>query len=175
MAVNYSDLTPGTAVTWKNTGGTKALTLKNTTNTTIRQGDKSASLIDGTKGLPEVLRFTFETKLQSAPTAGLPFNLHLGWSSNATAGTDNPGGLTGADGTGPNVDVLTANIVAFVGALLMSNNLGTAVQRGLIAEVVPKAEYVIPVMQNSTGQTTTNVDGETVLTMTPFYRRSPVA
>ncbi len=175
MAVNYSDLTPGTAMTWKNTGGTKTLNAKALTNTSIRQGDKSASLIDGTKGLPEVLEFTLETKVQSAPTAGLQMNLHLGWSSSATAGTDNPGGLTGADGSGPNADVLSANQVGFAGSLAMSNNLSTGVQRACVAVVRPLKEYVIPVLDNETGQTTSNVDGETVITMTPWYRRTPVA
>jgi hypothetical protein len=174
MTLAYSDLTPGTAVTWKNTGGTKTLNLKNLTTTSIRQGDKSASLIDGTKGLPEFLEWSMEVKLQVAPTAGLAVNLYLGWSSSATAGTDNPGGLGGADATGPNADVLTG-LVRFAGAIILSNNIGTAVQRvsGIITR--PLKEYVIPVVQNSSGQTTTNVDGESFITMTPWYRRAPIA
>jgi hypothetical protein len=175
MATAYSDLTPGTAITWTNTGGTKALNAKALTNTSIRQGDKSASLIDGTKGMPEVLRIVVETKVQSAPTAGTTLDLHVGFSASLTAGTGNPGGLTGADGTGPNVDVLTAGQVAFVGSVVMSNNLGTGVQRGPVFEIVPRAEYMIPVLYNQTGQTTSNVDGETVITVTPWYRRTPIA
>lgn len=175
MSTAYSDLTPGTAVTWSNTGGTKVLNAKALTNTSIRQGDKSASLIDGTKGLPELLVWTLETKVQSAPTAGKTLDLYLGWSSSATAGTDNPGGLGGADATGPNADVLSANQVQFAGSLAMSNNIGTGLQRAVVAVTRPLKEYVIPVLDNETGQTTSNVDTETVITMTPMYRRAPVA
>jgi hypothetical protein len=173
MSVNYSDLTPGTAVTWKNTGGTKVLNAKNLANAGIRQGDKSASLIDGTKGLPELLEWTVETKVQSAPTAGKELNLYVGFSSSATAGTDNPAGLGGADAVGPNVDALPQ--LTLVGALVMSNNIGTGVQHVAGIPARPEKEYVIPVLYNDTGQSTTNVDGETVITMTPWYRRTPVA
>jgi hypothetical protein len=34
---------------------------------------------------------------------------------------------------------------------------------------------VIPVFQNSSGQTTSNADGETSITIRPWYRRTPVA
>lgn len=169
---DYSTLEKGTAVTWANTGGTKVLNGKALTNTSIRQGDKSASLIETTgsaRGMPEFIEWTFETKVQSAPTAGNEFILYLGCSSSATAGTDNPAGLTGADGTGPNADVLPD--LDLVGALIMSNNLGTGLQRRSGMKFYPYKEYVIPVIQNSTGQTTSNVDGETIVTMTPWYRK----
>ena len=50
----------------------------------------------------------------------------------------------------------------------------TGVQRKTF-EVRPKQEYLIPVLQNSSGQTTSNVDGETKITVRPWYRRTPVA
>ncbi len=167
--LDYSTLTKGTAVTWTNTGGTKALNGKALSSTSIRQGDKSASLIDATSGFPEYLEFTAETKVQSGPTAGNEFLLYVGFSSSATAATDNPAGLTGADGTGPNADTLPQLVL--VGSIVMSNNLGTGVQRQPGMIIRPTKEYVIPVIQNSTGQTTSNVDGETIVTMTPWYRK----
>jgi hypothetical protein len=172
MSVNYSDLTPGTAVTWKNTGGDKAMNLKNLANAGIREGDKSATLVDGTKGFPEVLEVIAETKLQAAPTAGNECPVYLGFSKNATAGTENPGGLTGADAAVGNADQLTQ--LVFAGSIVLSNAIGTGVQRQRFV-VAPKAEYVIPVLQNSSGQSTTNVDGETSIIIRPWYRRTPVA
>jgi len=172
MAVNYSDLTPGTALVWKNTGGDFAMNMKALATAGIREGGKSATLVDGTKGFPEVLEITAETKLQAAPTAGNEFPIYLGFSTSATAGTSNPGGLTGADAAVGNADQLPQ--LVFVGAIILSNALSTGVQRQKFW-CVPRAEYVIPVGQNSSGQTTSNVDGETSITIRPWYRRTPVA
>lgn len=171
MAVNYSDLTPGTTLVWKNTGGDFAMNMKNLANAGIREGGKSATLVDGTKGFPELLEIVAETKLQSAPTAGLQCSVYVGFSSSATAGTLNPGGLTGADAAVSNADQLPQLVLA--GAIVLSNALGTGVQRQRLV-VVPKAEYVIPVFQNSSGQTTTNTDGETSVSIRPWYRRTPI-
>jgi hypothetical protein len=172
MAVNYSDLTPGTAIVWENTGGDFAMNMKALANAGIREGGKSATLVDGSKGFPEVLEIIAETKLQVAPTAGNECPIYLGFSKNATAGNENPGGLTGADAAVGNADQLPQ--LVFAGSIVLSNALGTGVQRQRF-EVVPKAEYVIPVFQNSSGQTTSNVDSETKITIRPWYRRSPIA
>lgn len=172
MAVNYSDLTPGTALTWKNTGGTFAMNMKALANAGIREGPKSATLVDGTKGFPELLIVTAETKVQATPTDGREFNVYLGFSSSATAGTDNPGGLTGLDAAVGDVDQLPQ--LVFVGAIIMAGSLTTGVQRQVF-QVRPLREYLIPVCHNDTGQTTSNVDGETVITIRPWYRRTPIA
>jgi len=172
MSVNYSDLTPGTAVTWMNTGGDKAMLLKNLANGGIREGVKSATLVDGTKGFPEVLEVTVETKLGSAAADGTQLNIHLGWSSSATAGTDNPGGLTGADAAVADADQLPQ--IDFIGSLVCSSSLGTGVQRQVLW-CVPKKEYVVPVLQNASGVSTSNVDSETKITVRPWYRRNPIA
>lgn len=172
MSVNYADLTPGTAITWTNTGGTKAMNMKSLANAGIQQGVKSDTLVDGTKGFPEILEVIAETKLAVAPTSGNEFLIYFGFSKNATAANENPGGLTGADAAVGNADQLPQ--LTFVGSIVMSNSLGTGVQRQRM-EVRPKAEYFIPVAQNSTGQATSSTDGETVITVRPWYRRNPIA
>ena len=173
MAVNYSDLTPGTAIVWTNTGGDKTMTLKNKADGVIQEGAKSASLVDGTKGFPERLEITAETKLAATPTDGRECSIYLGFSSSGTAGNDNPGGLTGADAVVADADVLPQ--LTFVGAIVMAGSLGTGVQRQVMVLKDPPKEYVIPVFQNSSGQTTSNVDGETKITIRPWYRRTPIA
>jgi hypothetical protein len=172
MAVNYSDLTPGTALTWTNTGGDFALNAKALATAGVREGGKSGTLVDGTKGFPEVLEVIAETKLQAAPTAGNECPVYLAFSKSATAGAENPGGLTGADAAVGNADQLPQ--LVFCGSIVLSNALGTGVQRQRF-EVKPKAEYVIPVFQNLSGQTTSNVDGETKIVIRPWYRRNPIA
>lgn len=172
MAVNYSDLTPGTPIVWKNTGGDFAMNLKGLTNGSIREGGKSGTLVDGTKGFPERLQIIAETKFGSAPGAGAECPIYLGFSRSSTAGTGNPGGLTGVDAAVGNADQLPQ--LLYVGSIVLSNALGTGVQREVL-ECVPKAEYVVPVFQNSSGLTTTSVDGETSVTIVPWYRRTPIA
>lgn len=172
MAVNYSDQSPGTAVVWMNTGGDKALNLKNLTNGSIREGDKSATLVDGTKGFPERLTVLVEAKFGSALADGVECPIYLGWSGSATAGTDNPGGLTGADAAVGDSDQLP--LLSFIGSLIGSSSLGTGIHR-IVLDVVPKREYLIPVFQNSSGQSTTNVNSETKITVQPWYRRTPIA
>lgn len=171
MTTYYSDLSPGTAIVWKNTGGDYAMNMKNLATAGIREGGKSATLVDGTKGFPELLEVIVETKLQSAPTAGNQCNVFLGFSKNSTAGTENPGGLTGADAAVSNADQLYQ--LVFAGGLILSNALGTGVQRQRFT-VAPRAEYVVPVFQNSSGQSTTNTDGETSITIRPWYRRASI-
>src|SRR4051812_5678654 len=119
MSVNYSDLTPGTALVWENTGGDFAMNMKALATAGIREGPKSATLVDGTKGFPEVLEIIAETKVQSAPTAGLECPIYLGFSKNATAGSENPGGLTGIDASVGNADQLPQ--LVYVGSIVMSN------------------------------------------------------
>src|SRR4051812_20092213 len=97
MATGYSDRVAGTPYTWQSTGGDKAITLTSLTNGSAREGDKSGSIVDGTKGLPEYVEFRLESAVGSAATTGKEINLFIGESDNATAGTDNPGNLTGAD------------------------------------------------------------------------------
>lgn len=172
MAANYSDLLPGTALVWKNTGGDYAMNMKALATAGIREGVKSASLIHATYGFPELLEIEVETKLQAAPTAGLECPVYLGFSRSTNAGTGNPGGLTGADAAVGNADQLP--MLVFIGSIVLSNALGTAVQRQRFV-AAPKAECVIPVFQNSSGQTTTNVDGETIISIRPWYRRAPIA
>lgn len=155
-----------------NTGGDKAMNMKALASAGIREGVKSATLVDGTKGFPEVLEVTLEAKLAVAAVDGVELIVYFGFSSSATAATDNPGGLTGADAAVADADQLPQ--LTFVGALVAASSLGTGTQRQVF-QVRPLKEYIVPVLQNSAGQATTNVDSETKITVRPWYRRTPVA
>lgn len=167
----YSYLEAGTAITWAPSGGDLVLTLTSKASGVAREGAKSATLVDGTKGMPEVLDIAFETKVGSAASNGTSIDLFLGESSSATAGTDNPGGLTGAD-----ADVATPAekvlLLSLVGVLLLSNALGTGVQRGRF-KFYPTTPYIIPVVLNSSGQTLSGTAGDHKFIVTPYYRKIP--
>lgn len=173
MAVNYSDLVIGTEITWKSSGGTYTLTLTSLTNGSCREGGKSATLVDGTKGMPEILVCRLESAVGSAATTGRELNLYFGESDSSTAGTNNPGNLTGADAGLSTPTELLAQL-GFAGSLSFSNTRGTNVQKAVLF-YWPKLPYIIPVLYNDTGQTLSGTAGNHTLSVTPYYRRTPIA
>jgi hypothetical protein len=173
VATAYSDLVAGTAVSWKASAGDHVLTLTSLVDQAVREGDKSATLVDGTKGLPELLEFRLESAVGAAATAGKEVSLYVGESDSATAGTDNPGNLTGADaGVTSGTELLPQ--LNFVGSLVLSNARGTNVQKQRLL-YAPTCAYLIPVLFNNSGQTLSATAGNHQLVMTPYYRRAPVA
>jgi hypothetical protein len=163
----------GTASTWKSSGGTYAITCTSLGAAAGRQGVKSATLVAAPPGLstailPDFLQWILQVQMTSAPAANGEVQLWLGFSDSATAGTDNPGGLTGTDAAGPNTDVFGQ--LVFAGSLILSNNLGTGVQLAYLSRVPPLDAYVSPVIYNngSVGFDATAL--HTVLTMVPYYR-----
>jgi hypothetical protein len=175
MATAYSDLSPGTPLVWTSSGGDFVLTGTSLADGSARQGAKnSATLIDATKGMPEVLEVVFETKVQAAPTDGKEVELWLGWSNSLTAATNNPGGLTGADAA-LSSPASVKNQLSFAGSIILSNAVGTGVQRQDPFLVRPKDIALIPVVVNASGQTISATGTDTKVTITPYYRRAPVA
>lgn len=173
MATAYSDLVAGTTITWTSSGGDKALDMSGLTDTSARQGDKSATLVDATKGMPELCEVRFETGVQAAATTGKMVELYFGQSDSATAGTANPGNLGGADAAYSNPSELAPQLT-FVGALVLSNARGTnvQVQRFVFRPVCP---HVMPVAYNLSGQTVNATGTNSKVVLTPYYRRAPVA
>lgn len=166
----YSTLTPGTAVTWKASGGTYTLTLTSLASGAARQGVKG-DLSDGTAGnnLPEVCLFLLETKMGTGiANATNKLSLFIGESNNATAATNNPAGLTGADGSlgTPAEYTLQLNLAQ---AMNLSNNASTGTQKQWLA-YYPISRYIIPVIYNQSDQSLSSTAGDHVLTMVPYYR-----
>lgn len=173
MATGYSDLSAGTAITWTSSGGDKAITLTSLADNAAREGVKSATWVDGTKGLPEVIEIRFEAQVASAATNGKEVELFIGESDNSTAGTDNPGNLTGADAALSNPDELKYQCV-FVGSLVLSNARGTNVQKQRL-RFKPICAYSIPLVVNKSGQALGSTGTNLKIVMTPYYRRTPVS
>lgn len=165
---DYSDLDAGTAVEWSTTGG-KAITLTSLANGSGREGVKSDSWVDATKGKPEVVEVRFESAVAVAATDGSEVELYVGESDSATAGTDNPGNLTGADAALSNPDELKRQLV-FVGSLVLSNVRGTNVQKQRF-RFRPVCTYTIPLVVNKSGQALSGTAGNHKIVMTPYYRR----
>lgn len=172
MATAYSDLVAGTALTWDTVPTTKTITLTSLANGSAREGGKSATLVDGTFGLPEFLEVRLESAVAVAVT-NTELELYFGASDSATAGTANPSNLTGADAGLSNPDELKGQS-DFVGALSFSNARGTNVQVARF-RYRPICAYFVPFVVNKTGQALTGTAGNHKIVVTPYYRRAPVA
>lgn len=168
----YAPLILGTPVVWTSSGGDKVLTCTSLTTGSAQQGAKSATLVDGTKGLPAFLQPEVKTtNLGAAPTDGLTIDLYLAFSSSATAATDNPGGVTGSDAAYTYTTAGVSQLV-YAGSLVLSNSIGTGLQLAKLRLVAPLDAYVTPVLVNNSGQTLSATGTDTVVTLTPLYAQS---
>jgi len=166
---DFSDVEAGTPFTWEASGGTHALTLTSLGSDAGRQGVKSASLIHATKGRPEFLDVLIESAVAAAATNGKEIELYFSESVSATAGTGNPGGLSGTDVSLSSPDEIKAQL-NFVGALTLANSLGTGVQRQRHC-YQPACEFISPAVVNKSGQALTSTAANHKITVTPYYRR----
>lgn len=166
---SYPNLQPGTAKVWQSSGGDYTITLTSLASSTTagREGGKG-DFYDATMGYPTLLEVTFETKMTSAPTDGNVIEIWFGESSSATAGTGNPGGLTGADAAVTNADQ-RKRLCKFGGVVSLSNNIGTGTQLTHF-DYYPTFRYIIPLVCNTSGTALSGTAGDHILTVTPFYQ-----
>lgn len=163
---NYPQKVDGTAQVWKSSGGDHVITCTSLGAGSGRQGDKSTTFADGTLGNPIEYRIKLVMQFTAAPTDGKEVEVWVGQSSSGTAGTDNPGALTGADGTYTVSERFQLN---YAGSLIASNAIGIGVQQQ--AEfVVPRLElFLSPLVFNNADQAFDATALHTVLTITPVY------
>lgn len=166
---DYSFLIAGTAITWTSSGGDKTLTLTSKTDGTGCEGDKSATLVDGTLGMPELLEVRIEIKLNATATDGKEIELYFGESDSATAGTNNPGNLTGAAADVSNPGELKRQC-NYVGSLVLSAARTTSTQKQRF-RYRPLCPYIVPFVINSSGQTLGSTGTDQKIVVTPYYRK----
>lgn len=157
----------GTPKTWSTTGD-YTITLTSLANAAGREGGKG-DFYSATYGLPEELEVRFETAVNATATQGNVVELWIGESDNATAGTDNPGNLTGADAGLSNPDELKLQC-NLVGALALSNARTTSIQKQRF-KYYPTARYLIPLVVNLSGQALHATAGNHKIVITPYYRQ----
>lgn len=169
MANTFAPLVAGTPITWSDSGAINTMTLAALANAAARQGPKSATLVDVTKGLPAVLEVLLTITFTSAPTDLNTVDCYLSFSDSATAGTNNPGNLSGTDAAGVTASSELAQMV-FAGSLVASNTIGTSAQFQRFL-VVPQDAYVSPNLVNN-GGVAFGASATCKITITPFYQQS---
>lgn len=167
---SYPQKVDGTAQTWQSSGGTNVITCTSLAAGSAEQGAKSATFNDGTLGNPIEYRVKLVMQFTAAPTDGKEVEVWLGQSSSATAGTDNPGGMTGTD---TSYTVSRRFQLQYAGSLIGSNSIGTGVQQQS-EFVVPRLElYLCPLIFNNADQAFDATALHTVLTITPVFWKIP--
>lgn len=144
---DFFKVAPGTAKSWKASGGDYAITLTSLANAAAREGAK------GDLGSAWARRWAvlFSSSVAAAATNGLEIELWWGPSPSATAGTDNPANLTGADAALATPDEVKYQAM-YVGSIILSNSRGTNVQKQLIGAFFPPTRYGVPFVVNKSGQ-----------------------
>ena len=110
-----------------------------------------------------------QTKFATAPTAAKTIEVWMGYSASSTAGTGNPGNLTGADTTwaGYTTDPAQARFqLRRVGQFVASATTVAQVQD--IAVFCPELQYGVPLVLNYADQALSSTAGDHVLTFTPI-------
>ena len=107
-----------------------------------------------------------------APTSGDNVDIWIGFSPSATAGTANPGGLTGADAgyTGTAGDSLDDSLkqLEFLGSLIATSDAATVVQFQFIGWFVAAERYASIVVDNNADQALEGDDVEMAIRIVPL-------
>lgn len=140
----------GSEITIKSSGGTAAITMTSVANNAARQSAKCDF------GASRARRYLFiaEVEMEATPTAGAVIEFHMGWSNSATAGTDNPGGMSGTDsaysGYSSNLDASVRQL-SYLGDLICTAQATATVQRAIIGIIEARLQYGSLSVYNKSG------------------------
>lgn len=165
MATADVKIYTGTAITWKPSGGTYAMSLHSLTTTSTGAWQGAKGDLGTPRGARMAVRVT--TAFSANPTAGQYLEIYWAGSPSSTAASDNPAGTSGSDAVYTGV-VSTATAkpnLQFIGLLVAEAT--TASQTSDVGVFVPDFQYGMPVVVNLTSQALTNTTTAHVITIYP--------
>lgn len=167
---HYSAPFAGSEIVWAASGGNYALTSTSLAANAAREGVKGDLLHPTLLILPELVKVWLEFAPGSQQANGTQMEAYFGQSKHATAGTDNPGGLTGTDAALTVPDERKGQLT-YGGVLNISNNLSTTIQKCWGADIFFPLRYIMPVIINkmAAGLSATAADHRVILL--PIYRK----
>jgi hypothetical protein len=156
----------GTSKTFKSSGGDAAITLASVANAAARQSVKLD--LGATRGL--IYRVRAALELAATPTAGNTVDLYWAPSPSGTAGTDNPGGVSGTDAAYAGYSSnLTASLkqLVFIGSFVCTTQTTATVQKAFVGSFVPPNRYGSLVVVNNSGAAIHSSDTNCEIVLTP--------
>jgi hypothetical protein len=157
----------GTAKTFKSSGGDSAIAMASVANGAARQSVKLD--LGATRAELYAVKAAFE--LAATPTAGATIDLYWAPSSSATAATDNPGNVSGADGAYAGYSSnLTAALkqLQFIGSFVCTAQATGTVQKGFVGRFSPPNRYGSLVVVNNSGAAIHSSDANCEVVFTPI-------
>ena len=111
-------------------------------------------------------------EMDVAPASGATVDFYWAASNHGTAGTNNPGGTSGADAayTGTAGDSLNDSLkgLFYLGTLVLTADAATVVQYAYLGEFVVPLRYGMPVVDNNGGQAMEGDAIEMYFALTPL-------
>lgn len=157
----------GTAKTIKNSGGDAAITLASLANAAGRQAVKLD--LGASRAARYRVKASFE--IAATPTAGNTIDLYWAPSESATAGTDNPGNVTGTDaayaGYSSNLTASLKHLI-FIGSFVCTAQATTTVQYAEVGTFSPMARYGSLVVVNNSGAALHSTDTNQAISLIPI-------
>lgn len=157
----------GTAKTFKSSGGDSAITLASVANAAARQSVKLD--LGATRAELYAVKAAFE--LAATPTAGSTIDLYWAPSSSATAGSDNPGNVSGSDAayTGYSANLTAAlKQLLFIGSFVCTAQTTATVQKGHVGVFSPPNRYGSLIVVNNSGAAIHSSDANCEIVFTPI-------
>lgn len=178
ISAAYRQQAGASNITFKNSGGSAALSFASVANfTTNGTGGRESVKADfqtlgsGSNTAAQIyeVRGTFKW-LTTAPTDQATIEVYANPSGSATAGTDNLGGCAGVDQlyAGINTDIPTAiRQLVYCGSFVCSAKADTD-QTGLVGYYQPTKRYASVVVWNKSGRLLHSTEGNQALTFSPI-------
>lgn len=180
MAINaaFRQKVGASAITFKASGGTAAITFASLANSTsdstgARQSVKADFQVLGSGSDCAAQLYRVKASfiwLTTAPTTNTVIDLFFNPSTSATAGTDNCGGCSGADAayTGVTNDISVASRqLIYLGSFVVSALAGTD-QIGYVGMFRPPTRYGSIVVWNKSGRLLHSTEGNMAVTFEPI-------
>ena len=164
---DYFKVRGGTAKVFKSSTGDAALSLASLANGSAKQSDKLDLGSPRSKSYKVKASFEFA----ATPTAGKTVDLWWAPSDSATAGTDNPGNVSGASGSYAGYSsnlAATLPQLQYIGSFVVTAQATATVQTAVVAEDFrPISQYGTLVVDNESGAAFHSSDTNQSVTLTP--------
>lgn len=150
------------------------LSLASVANGAARQSAKVDLAIDEDGNFPPAFRVWAGFELAATPSAGNQITLHWAESPSATAGTANPGGISGADAAYAGYSSNLASSLTqlnLIGPFNCTVQATGTVQMALVGTLVPKMRYGSLVVYNQSGAAFHSDDVECWVLFEPILPR----
>lgn len=166
---DYFKISPGTAKTFRSSGGDAGITLASLANGNGNgTGSRQSATLDLGANWAQRWRIDTEFELAATPTAGSVINLFGSFTNATGAGVGNTSGSDAIyTGYSSNIDASTKQLV-FLGSHVCTTQTTSTVQRSNVGVITPIGRYLNLVVDNRSGAAFHSSDSNCLIRLTPL-------